>query len=474
MNGQSPERAPLPSRSTRKGSNAPGKASRKADTASRNVSRGELQQAPERLQAELERRRSKRKRIALITGLSILAVLVVVVVLGFLYLGTLQDQINRTIGGERLDLDLVAPEPMEPYTLLIMGFDVEDGVSRSDTIILTRIDPRAGKVWMISIPRDLRVDLPGYGYNKINAAYVYGGEQMAVDTVEELTGVDINHYMGIEMEGFMAIVDAMGGAEIDIPMQIIDPDGTYPTLEPGLQTLSGEMALHFVRIRKAFADSDYTRMRNQQVFFKSLANQVAGMSATQIPGVVKSATPYLSTDMSLTELVRTARDLRDIGAANVYTDTLPTEIIPGYLVIEPRGFEELMRRFNAGEVIGAEAIAAEEAARLAETEGHITPAEVSVVIRNGSSRGGIAAAASSVLQPFGFVIAEVGNVQNPGSYPKTYIIYKNSLTRAELVAKHLQPGIEIRPSDGAYSFEGDVLLVLGDDWDQTRIPVRTE
>ncbi|CDD78428.1 cell envelope-related function transcriptional attenuator common domain protein [Cryptobacterium sp. CAG:338] len=88
--------------------------------------------------------------------------------------------------------------------------------------ILARVDPKEKEVTLISIPRDTQVDIPGHGTQKINAAYAFGGASLAVDTVSELAGVPISHYAEIDFDGFKAVVDALGGIEVDVPMEIND------------------------------------------------------------------------------------------------------------------------------------------------------------------------------------------------------------------------------------------------------------
>ena len=121
---------------------------------------------------------------------------------------------------------------------------------RSDSIMLTRIDPVNKKVTLVSLHRDTLVDMGEYGQNKLNAAHAIGGAAMSVKTVSELAGVPISHYAEINFDGFKDIVDALGGVEVDVPMTIDDADAGGH-LDEGLQTLNGDQALILCRSRHA-------------------------------------------------------------------------------------------------------------------------------------------------------------------------------------------------------------------------------
>lgn len=441
---------------------------------------GSLEKAPHRLRAERDRRKARNKRIAVISGLSIVGLLVVLVAAGALYLNYLQSGLNKGVEkSAKLNLNLKQSAPQEPYTMLVMGFDkrATDTVYRSDTMLLTRIDAQRKKVWMISLPRDYRVDVPGHGVQKLNAAYSLGQEKLAIQTVEKLTGVTINHFMAVNFKGFHKIVNSIGGVEIDVPVAIDDTKADYSKskefheIDAGPQILNGGQALVFVRSR-AYPDGDFSRMRNQQAFFKALADQVTKVSGSKLPGIVTATVPYLSTDMSLMQLIRTAQDLRSIGSKNVYTDTLPGEWRTPFIYPDEEAKAELLRRFKKGQIIGAEAIAAEEKAKKKAAESKLDPSKITVSVNNGTTRVGIAKQGASVLKARGFNLpSEPGNMPNQSVYEKTMIVYKTSKSAAELLAKYLQPNIKLVESRGMYAYDTELLLICGKDWDLTKVPV---
>lgn len=188
----------------------------------------------------------------------------------------------------------------EQQAQLSTGSESDAGGKRTDTMMLV-YTPRGGEQTMlISLPRDMLVDIPGYGENKLNAAYTFGGPQLLTQTLEQQTGVHIDHYAEIGFGGFADIVDAVGGVEICLDEPINDPYAGLD-LAPGCQILTGPQALGFVRTRYGFAEQDLQRVRNQRQFLGSL------MRTVMTPGTVLN--PF------------TALPLLDAGAEAVTVDT---------------------------------------------------------------------------------------------------------------------------------------------------------
>ena len=151
------------------------------------------------------------------------------------------------------------------------GFDI--GGQRSDTILVLHIPAGGGKPLLISIPRDSYVNIPGHGYNKINAAYAFGGPKLMAETVQSATGLYISHYMAIGFGGFVNVVNAVGGVRMCLPSGLHDTaSGVH--LHKGCQVLSGGEALAYVRDRHSFATQDLQREQDQRLFLKSLLAKV--------------------------------------------------------------------------------------------------------------------------------------------------------------------------------------------------------
>jgi len=145
--------------------------------------------------------------------------------------------------------------------------------ARSDTIMLLHIPSNGLPPTLISIPRDSYVSIPGYGMNKINAAFAFGGPKLLAQTLQNATGLQINHYMGIGFGGLVNVVDAVGGVRMCIPQNLNDPaSGLH--LKKGCQTLDGAQALGFVRTRHLFATQDLQREQDQRAFVKALLSKM--------------------------------------------------------------------------------------------------------------------------------------------------------------------------------------------------------
>jgi len=437
---------------------------------------GTLERAPQRLQNELQRRRHRTKKIMVGVGIGLMICVALAAAGGFAYWKYIENRLNKNITGTKKlnNLDLTKVGSQEPYNLLIMGYDKRKGDTqyRSDTMLLARVDPKKKKIWMISLPRDYRVEIPGYGTRKLNAAYSFGQEKLAISTVEALTGQKINHYMGVNFTGFKKIVEAMGGIEVDVPYKIDDPKADYTpgktasVIDKGTQVLDGPHALTFVRTR-AFPDADITRMKNQQIFFKAVADTAAHkLTVAQIPGLVTAAVPYMSTDMSLMDLIRTARDLKGAGSENMYTTSLPGAWVSPFLVPDEAKKAEILKKFEEG-VPFDETAAESEAKKVAS----LKPGDVKVTVRNGTTKVGVAKQAASVLTTRGFSVGEVGNTDVQNVYTKTMVIYKTSKASAQLVAKYLQPNVQIVQSRGMYTFKTETMVIIGKDWDVNKLPV---
>jgi polyisoprenyl-teichoic acid--peptidoglycan teichoic acid transferase len=218
-------------------------------------------------------------------------------------------------------------------TLLLLGTDQRDGENappRTDTIIVATLDPVAKTAGMISLPRDLWVNVPGYGNERINASFELGeaakrggGAELTRKTVEELLGVPIHHYALIGFAGFQKLVDEVGGVIVDVERPIKDneyPDANYSLrrifFQPGLQRLDGESALWYVRTRHA--DSDFGRARRQQQFLMGLRRQALQLNLLpKAPAILTALSDTIKTDLKPAEILGLARVAKDLDSGAV-------------------------------------------------------------------------------------------------------------------------------------------------------------
>ena len=215
--------------------------------------------------------------------------------------------------------------------VLIMGVDKrEDDVGRSDTLMIATIDPRFDQATLLSIPRDTRVKIRGRGYDKINAAYAYGGVGLTESTVENFLGIDIDHYVMIDTSSFVKIIDAIGGVDIDVEKRMFyedpwdDNGGLVIDLYPGQQHMDGKTAVTYVRYRDS--EGDIGRVQRQQAFMAACMDKVTSPEIVpRIPKIVREVIDAVETDMSLRQLLELAGALK--AAAQ---NGLETDMVPGY------------------------------------------------------------------------------------------------------------------------------------------------
>jgi LCP family protein required for cell wall assembly len=196
---------------------------------------------------------------------------------------------------------------------LALGHDI--GGSRSDTIMLLHMPANGTRPTLVSIPRDSYVPIPGHGYNKINAAYAFGGPKLLIQTVQDVTGLRIDHYMGIGFGGLVNVVNDVGGVNMCLKAPMKDPKAGL-NLKAGCQTLNGSQALGFVRTR-AFAQGDLQREQDQRQLLKSLLSKMTSFGTLVNPFAVipaaSGAASSLTVDQGaqLNQLVSVAFALRD-------------------------------------------------------------------------------------------------------------------------------------------------------------------
>ncbi|MBX3045957.1 MAG: LCP family protein [Anaerolineales bacterium] len=225
--------------------------------------------------------------------------------------------------------DIVLPpawDGAERVTILIMGLDYRDwssgtGPSRTDSMMLLSVDPVSKTASMLSIPRDLWAVIPGFTPNKINTAYYFGelykvpggGPELARRTVEQTIGVPIDYYAQIDFSAFVRFINLLDGVKINIPEPIrVDPLGESPprTLQPGVQVLSGELALAYARDRHSDG-GDFARAQRQQQIVLGIRDRI--MEFNLLPGLVANAPAIyaelssgIRTNLSLTDAIQLA------------------------------------------------------------------------------------------------------------------------------------------------------------------------
>ena len=274
--------------------------------------------------------------------------------------------------------DEPAVEPLDEVTnVLLVGIDgrqrldeetaqqhgrADGDISRADTIMIAQLNPEREDVQLLSVPRDLRVELCNGGVEKLNAAFATGqllertsGPECLVDTVASVTGVRIDHYAQVDFAGFIDVVDELGGVTIDLDEPIQD-DHAKVDFPAGEVRMDGSDALGFVRVRRI--DNDFGRMERQQQFLSAMVDEVASVGMLADPArllrTFRATQDAVEADEDLTydQLRRMAMAFRSGDSDALHTATVPGEIttIDGvsYVVMDEEEVEPLFRAMRQG------------------------------------------------------------------------------------------------------------------------------
>lgn len=230
------------------------------------------------------------------------------------------------------------------------GPDADDGGGnavttpgeRTDTMMIVHIAKKSSKATIISLPRDSRVMIPGFGFNKLNAAVPLGGPALLVKTVQQLSGLHIDHYVQVDFAGFIAMTNAIGGVQICLTQPAVDPDSGID-LSAGDHTIKGITALEYVRQRHGLLGEDLGRIKRQQTFLGAMFRKVTSagtlLNPIRLTSFVNTVTKSLTVDQSLTtgDLRSLASRLRTLDPAHVQFETVPvlgTPTIDGVSYVE--------------------------------------------------------------------------------------------------------------------------------------------
>ncbi|TSB48577.1 LCP family glycopolymer transferase [Alkalicoccobacillus porphyridii] len=239
--------------------------------------------------------------------------------------------IHEPIGDRELPSREVDIDNAEPVSFLIAGIDArgDDLAGRSDTMILVTVNPGERSVKMLSIPRDTRTEIIGRGtIEKINHAHAYGGAAMAMDSVENLFDVSIDHYVTINMEGFKELIDALGGVTVNNDFAFESSGYTFPE---GQQFLSGDEALAYSRMRYEDPRGDLGRAARQREILEAVMNEAAQFSSiTKANDILNVVGGSVRTDMSLDQMWTLQNNYRSaLGTVDQLEFDYTTQTIDG-------------------------------------------------------------------------------------------------------------------------------------------------
>ncbi|AGB41826.1 cell envelope-related function transcriptional attenuator common domain protein [Halobacteroides halobius DSM 5150] len=290
----------------------------------------------------------------------------------------------------------------DKFNLVVLGSDAKKkGLRRSDTIMVASFNLETKQVGLLSIPRDTRVKIPGYkGYHKINAAYSYGGLDLTIKTIEDYLKIPLDYHLQIDYQGFVALVNTLGGIEINVEKDLHYVDqaaGLNIDIEAGQQKLTGQEALEYVRFRHD-ALGDIGRIRRQQKFLKAASKQVLSFKTLlKTPELISKFREHVVTDLEFTKLFKLATIVDDFQLEQVVMKMLPGS---------PEHIEGISYWLPDLQEVKA------VVASLIKTKSYFKHQQIELTILNGNGTSGLAARFADLLSNQGYRIKEIGNADN--------------------------------------------------------------
>ncbi len=350
----------------------------------------------------------------------------------------------------------------------VLGVDGEE--TRTDVIFVVHFDSKKKAFSVMSVPRDTRVDicpeveavLEENGrwypdYCKINEVHSYAGKEdgakCAVFQLEDLMDIEINHYVKINIDGFKAVVDMIGGVEVDVPqdMYYVDPyQDLYINLKAGLQTLNGEEAEQLVRFR-SYPQGDVQRVEVQQLFLKAFLKKVIDPKTMimNITDYISAAYEYVETDVSIGDAVKYVGYVGDIDMNNVKMETIPGvgQYIGAvsYFVTDKAETQAAVKELFYPMEKGA-------------SENAATSKGLNIEVANGGSVDGLASKNKEMLENDGFTVIRVLNYTGE-KQPETRIVVREDGVGEDLLEYY--PKGEIEVNEDLLGNDVDILVILG-------------
>jgi LCP family protein required for cell wall assembly len=380
-------------------------------------------------------------------------------------------------------------------TVLLLGIDeraIEEGPWRTDTIILFSYDPTRSTISMLSIPRDLWVNIPGYEPNRINNAnyfgdltnYPGGGPVLAMRTVEATLGVSIDHYVLINFEVFLTLVNALTdqiggqGVEICVPEEIDDP--AYPVpgshgvttvhFEEGCQEMDAERLLQYARTRHG--SSDFARAARQQQIIRALRDEIVSFGGVQAllgqaQALWEAVRAGVRTDLTLDQIISLALTAQNVSQESIRSAVLDNNYV--YFERTPAGEEVLVPERDSvralAQMLFNPPLSQEELAHLVRSR----ESGAVVSVTNGTTVEGLAASAADVLRAAGLNVSAVLPADSSNYKETIFYVRTGRWYSAWYAAELLElPPETARPGRGGFPGEWDILIILGADYVEGR------
>jgi len=376
--------------------------------------------------------------------------------------------------------------------VLLMGVDTLENTdtgtgTRTDTIMVMSVDPVSKTGFILSLPRDTRVQITDRdGYDKVNHAHSYGGTELAISTIKGFLNIPIHHYVKVDYRALFKTVDDLGGIEVDVSrdMKYRDTASVPPLdidLKKGVQILNGEQSMGFLRFRKGYPNQDLGRIEAQQAFMDALIKKVASpASIINIPNYLDTMSKYIQTDMTMKDMLIIAKQALSIDINRIEKKTVPGEpdMIDGISYYEPdaQQLQEMLDYLLSGayplpEPAEGQVTPANPENKASQVSGtsNVKPqvkkdtSNYKIQVLNGSGVSGIARRASDLLKIEDITVTGTGNAGDFNN-ENTVIYYKDDSTFASEIRDVLRVGKISKGTKDIASTEPDIVIVLGKDF----------
>lgn len=398
--------------------------------------------------------RGNRIRTVLLSLVAILAAVFIAYNVGScVYSNTLGDKMK--LDDATVSQALVAPETAdEPYYVLLAGcYWPNDHTNEgADMLALVRVDEPNKQATLVSIPGNLI-----YNTGRIGEVQAQSGDGALIEEVSTFAGVDIAHYVRIDSPSLVQMIDDMGGLELDVKMEVDDPDTGDIYIPSGTQTLSGDQALTLLRANN-YANGDSDRSQNQLQFMITLTKRLL---SEQGVGMMDKLANCIKTDYSSGDALGVLARFADADPDSFYTCQVPGSV---YVENGKENFYMMSGQWQA--MIDAVKEGKDPSEKVSVMDS-LKPSDYSVEIRNGGGITGAGAEARSILKSAGFKTSEPTNTDT-AAYDETLVIYKKDkyAAAAEGIVETLGVGRTVQDSV-YYSFSKNVLVIVGRDWNYT-------
>lgn len=430
-------------------------------TATRESSSQYARRVSRREFADEVRRRSRMRRTVALVACAVVALVAAGVAGTAAFFGSLDSRMG--LAGSDASSALAAAKEGEPFYALVAADLDEAGsagaVEGPDALALVRIDEAARAVSVVSIPANLRVVLSDGEAHPVRDAAA-SGDAALVKAAADFAGVDIAHLVKTDAAGIMRLVDAAGGVEVEISEEVDDPTAGDVYLPAGRQVLGGREALTLLRASN-FENGVEQQASNQRAVLGALSLKLLGGGTLDLLSLLDKVGGSFRTDLGAQGALSLAGKLRGMDASAVRGALVPGQELQGdgasLYAASSDAWSTMMERVEAGE----DPAVADEAPS-------VDPASFTITVRNGSAITGGAAQLAGTLEGRGFKVVETGNTDVYAAYDETLVVYNDDAyeAAAQTVVDALGFGRTVA-GNGFYTFESDVLVVLGEDWKPT-------